>query len=84
MTNKEILKKEIIYRSMHRGLKEMDILLGEFVKKYINRLNTNELLDLKKLLFMEDEIIYKWYFENKLKNSIPKTKISKMLKKFRI
>ena len=84
MTNTEVLKKQIIYRSMHRGLKEMDILLGEFVKKYINRLNTNELLDLKKLLFMEDEIIYKWYFENKLKNSIPKTKISKMLKKFRI
>ena len=48
MTNKEILKKEIIYRSMHRGFKEMDLLLGKFVKKYINKLNTNELLDLKK------------------------------------
>ena len=84
MTNKEILKKEIIYRSMHRGFKEMDLLLGNFVKKYINKLNTNELLDLKKLLFIEDEVIYKWYFENKLQNSIPKTRLSEMLKNFRI
>ena len=36
MTNKEILKKQIIYRSMHRGFKEMDLLLGNFVKKYID------------------------------------------------
>jgi len=84
MTNKEILKKQIIYRSTHRGSKEMDLLLGNFVKKYIDKLNTNELLDLKKLLFMEDEVIYKWYFENKLQNLIPKTRISEMLKKFRI
>ena len=39
MTNKEILKKQIIYRSTHRGFKEMDLLLGNFVKKYINKFN---------------------------------------------
>ena len=84
MTNKEILQKEIIYRAMRRGIKEMDLLLGNFVKKYINKLNIDELLDLKKLLLMEDEVIYKWYFENKLQNSIPKTRISDMLKNFKI
>ena len=36
MINKEVLKKQIIYRSTHRGSKEMDILLGNFVKKYID------------------------------------------------
>ena len=39
MPIKEILKKQIIYRSMHRGTKEMDLLLGNFVKKHINELN---------------------------------------------
>ena len=33
MANNEILKKQIIYRSTHRGTKEMDLLLGNFVKK---------------------------------------------------
>ena len=61
MTNKEILKKQIIYRSMYRGTKEMDLLLGGFVKKYIGELNEAELKDLAKLLFIEDDIIYSWY-----------------------
>ena len=31
----EQFKKKIIYRSNYRGTKEMDKLLGAFVKKYI-------------------------------------------------
>ena len=84
MTNKEILKKQIIYRSSHRGFKEMDMLLGSFVKKYINILNESDLLDLQNLLLLEDEILYKWYFEKKENKSIKKTKVSDMLKGFDI
>ena len=84
MTNKEILKKQINYRSMHRGTKEMDLLLGNFVKKHIDKLDSNELEDLDKLLFIEDEIIYKWYFENNSNNIIPNTKVSSMLKNFKL
>ena len=81
--NKEILKKKIIYRSTHRGTKEMDLLLGNFVKKYIEELNASELEDLLKLLFIEDEVIYKWYFEKNSEVLISKTKVSIMLKNFR-
>ena len=84
MPNKEILKKQIIYRSTHRGFKEMDLLLGNFVKKYIDKFNNAELNDLEKLLFIEDEVIYKWYFEKKSDNSIPNTKVSAMLKDFKL
>ena len=84
MTNKEILKKQIIYRSMHRGTKEMDLLLGNFVKKHINELNSTELKDLALLLFTEDEVIYKWYFEKNSDNTIPITKVSTMLKNFKL
>ena len=82
--NKEILKKKIIYRSTHRGTKEMDLLLGNFVKKYINKLNESELKDLEKLLFFDDEIIHKWYIEKNSKKFIQKTKISTLLKNFRL
>ena len=84
MTNKKILKKQIIYRSTYRGSKEMDLLLGNFVKKHIDKLNDIELNDLAKLLFIEDEIIYKWYFKRNSNNVIPKTKISMMLKNFKL
>ena len=84
MLNKEILKKQIIYRSMHRGTKEMDLLLGNFVKKHIDEFSDSELKDLEKLLFIEDEIIYKWYFEKNLDISISNTKVSTMLKNFKL
>ena len=84
MTNKEILKKQIIYRSMHRGSKEMDLLLGNFVKKHVDELNETELDDLNKLLCIEDEVIYKWYFEKNLDKSIPATAVSVKLKNFKL
>ena len=84
MANKEILKKQIIYRSMRRGTKEMDLLLGNFVKKHIDELNATELKDLAKLLFIEDEVIYKWYIKKSSDKLIPKTKVSTMLKNFKL
>ena len=84
MTNKEILKKQIIYRSMHRGTKEMDILLGNFVKTHIDEFDDKELQDLEKLLFVEDEIIYNWYFKKNFNNKISNTKVALMLKNFKL
>ena len=82
--NNEILKKQIIYRSMHRGTKEMDLLLGNFVKKHIHELSSGELKDLSKLLSIEDEVIYKWYIKKNSDKLIPKTKVSIMLKNFKL
>ena len=83
MENNKILKKTIIYRSTHRGFKEMDLLLGNFVKKYIDTFNHDELKDLVKIIYMEDEIIYRWYFKKKENKLIPINKVSKMLKLFK-
>jgi len=84
MTNKEILKRQIIYRSNHRGTKEMDILLGDFVKKYINTFNASELLDLKNILSMEDEILHKCYFDKVKDKKIPNNKITQLLNDFKL
>ena len=84
MTNKDTLKKQIIYQSTHRGIKEMDLLLGNFVKKNINILTDNELIDLKKLMFIEDNILMKWYFESSNKDQVPVNKVTKMFKKFKL
>jgi antitoxin CptB len=85
MTNKETLKKQIIYRSMHRGSKEMDILLGTFVERYIKEFNNEaDLKNLEELLLIEDEILYCWYFKKKDNNEIPRNKVSKKLKNFKL
>ena len=84
MTNKKILKKQIIYRSTRRGSKEMDLLLGNFVKKYVEEFNINELKDLEKLLFIEDDVLYKWYVKSNSDKLIPKTRVSIKLKNFKL
>ena len=84
MTNKKILMKQIVYRSTHRGNMEMDLLLGNFVKRYINEFNYTELEDLEKLLIIEDEVIYKWYFKKSSSTVIPNTKVALMLKNFKL
>ena len=61
MINIDELKKKIIYRSNYRGTKEMDNLLCAFTKKYINNLNENDLLDLEKLLNIDDTNLYNFY-----------------------
>ena len=83
MKNKKNLIKKIIYRSSHRGSKEMDLLLGNFVKKYINVFDDKDLSDLYELLSIEDEIIYKWYFKKENNLIIINNKITKMLKDYK-
>jgi len=59
--NIDQLKKKIIYRATYRGTKEMDKLLGAFVNKYIDDLSIDNLIDLEKLLDIDDNNLYNFY-----------------------
>ncbi|HJO77231.1 MAG TPA: succinate dehydrogenase assembly factor 2 [Pelagibacteraceae bacterium] len=84
MNNIKLLKKKILYRSEHRGTKEMDLLLGNFVNKYINEFNILELNQLDDLLNFDDDTLFKWYM-NKIDDiKIPNNKVSNLLKNFKI
>jgi antitoxin CptB len=77
------LKKKIIYRSNYRGTKEMDKLLGKFVKNYINKLNEKDLNDLEKLLNIDDTNLYNFYNGFKTDFEIEINEVSKMFKNFK-
>ena len=76
------LKKKIIYRSNYRGTKEMDKLLGAFTSKYINKLNNEDLLDLEKLLDIDDNNLYNFYNSIKTDVKIEDNKINNLFKNF--
>ena len=85
MSSLDLLKKKILFLSIHRGTKEMDLLLNSFVKKYINAFAEKELVDLELLLQIDDEILYKWYFnKNEKNNSVPVNSVSEKLKCFKL
>ncbi len=80
----ENYKKKLLYRASYRGTKEMDILLSNFVKKYINELNQDDLKELENFLNYEDNIILDYYNYNIVRKKINKNKISEIFKKFKI
>ena len=84
MDNLSKLKKKILYRSMYRGTKEMNLILSNFVKKNINSFSIKELNELDFLLDIDDEILHKWYLNQNVNSSIPVNNITKKLKKFRL
>ena len=78
------LKKKIIYRAEYRGTKEMDLLLGNFVKKYINIFSINDLHDLCNLLDISDEDLAKSILNKDPRIKLPKNNVVNLLKNFKI
>ncbi len=84
MNSVELLRKKILYRSEYRGIKETELLLNSFIKKYINDFSILELKQLNDLLNFDDDGLFKWYLNKKIEIKIPNNKVSKLLKNFKI
>ena len=84
MNNINDLKRRIIYRSQHRGTKEMDLLLGKFVEKFLDSFESHDLNDLEKILEIDDDVLFKWYFNEEENILIDSFTVSRKLKKFKI
>ena len=56
-------RKRLIFRSEHRGTKEMDLLLGSFAKKYVPDFSEQELNEYEEFLTHNDPDLYNWITE---------------------
>jgi antitoxin CptB len=54
------LKKKLLYRSIHRGCKETDFLIGEFAKQNLDQMTDKELAIYHDFLQQDDLEIYNW------------------------
>ena len=81
--NIDQLKKKIIYRSNYRGTKEMDKLLGAFTNKYIDELSYKDLINLEKLLDIDDSNLYNFYNGLPTDIEIENNKINLLFKNFK-
>ncbi|MCB1591449.1 MAG: succinate dehydrogenase assembly factor 2 [Alphaproteobacteria bacterium] len=53
-------RKRLIFRSWHRGTKEMDLILGSFADAYIRRFTESELDQYERILGHSDPDLYSW------------------------
>ena len=56
----ETRRKRLLYRSVYRGNKENDILLGQFARAHIATFDASELDQYERLLAASDNDIYDW------------------------
>jgi antitoxin CptB len=80
----ENFKKRLLYRASYRGTKEMDILLGKFVNKYIGDFNEDHLKELEDFLNFDDDIIFNYYQNKIVQKNIDQNIISKLFINFKI
>ena len=83
ISNIEQFKKKILYRSNYRGTKEMDKILGAFTNKYINKLSHSDLIDLDKLLDIDDNSLYSFYNGLKTDVKFEDNNINSLFKNFK-
>jgi len=78
------LIKKLLYRSNHRGTKEMDLLIGGFAKENLETLNAEELKEFELILNFTDKKLNTWLIDNKLDTDLEKFSISRKIKEFKL
>lgn len=53
-------RKKILFRSAHRGIKEMDIMIGGFASAHIATLSDSELDEFEALMEIPDQDLLAW------------------------
>ncbi|MBL0941630.1 MAG: succinate dehydrogenase assembly factor 2 [Alphaproteobacteria bacterium] len=61
--------KQLLYRCWHRGMKEVDLILGPFLEIHKNQLSSEECKTLNHLLDCDDQDLLDWILRKK---AIPK------------
>jgi len=53
-------RRRLLFRSWHRGIREMDMVYGGFADAQITALSNTELDDYEKLLELSDQQVFDW------------------------
>jgi antitoxin CptB len=75
----ETRRKRLLYRSVYRGNRENDILLGQFARAHIAEFDAAELDQYERLLSAGDNDIYDWVSG---KSAVPAEADTPVLRKF--
>lgn len=56
----DIRRKRLLWRATHRGIKEMDIIFGGFVRGRLARFTPAELDELERMIALPDQELLSW------------------------
>lgn len=53
-------RRRLLYRAMHRGFKEADLVIGHFAERHLPEMTGTELDEFSALLDVPDQELYAW------------------------
>jgi len=56
----EIRRKRLLWRATHRGIKEMDLILGGFVDRNLDAFSEAEIAELERIMDIPDQDMLSW------------------------
>jgi len=72
-------RKKLIFRSWHRGTREMDLIMGSFADTYLREFSDEECDQYEAILEYSDPDLYNWYTG---KEDVPANLVTSVLDKF--
>ena len=54
-------KRRLIFRAWHRGIKEMDLIFGQYVDAHIHQMNDETIAEMEHIMSFEDRDLLTWF-----------------------
>ncbi len=59
-SNLDVRRRKILFRAWHRGIREMDIVLGQFADDQLEKLTDDEMREFETVLEINDRDLLQW------------------------
>jgi antitoxin CptB len=78
----DVRRRKVLYRAWHRGIREMDLIMGRFADAEIGTMADEELLEFERLIEVPDRELYLWITGEAATPSNYDTAVFRRLKSF--
>jgi len=80
----DVRRKRLKFQAWHRGMRELDLLLGYFSDAHLETLSDRQLDEFESLLDCPDQTIFAWYTGREQVPSEHDTSVFRLLKSFEL
>lgn len=60
LPDESIRRKRLLWRATHRGIKEMDLIVGGFVTRHLDDFSFEEIAELERIMDIPDQELLAW------------------------
>jgi antitoxin CptB len=82
ITDGDTRRRRLLFRSQHRGTREMDLLMGRFAEAAVGQLSDAELEAFEQLIELPDSDVLDWFTGRQPTPAIYDTRLFRKLKAF--